>query len=60
MQHITADDPNATVLLRIERNAGHGVGKPLDKQVEDLADQYSFFAWQLGPLAEASAMLGRS
>ena len=59
MQHITADDPNAVVLLRVERDAGHGIGKPLDKQVEDLADQYSFFAWQLGPLPGSSAMLER-
>jgi prolyl oligopeptidase PreP (S9A serine peptidase family) len=35
-------------LLRVERDAGHGVGKPLDKQVEDLADQYSFFTSRLG------------
>jgi len=48
MQHITANDPDAVVLLRVERDAGHGVGKPLDKQVDDLADQYSFFAWRLG------------
>ncbi len=48
MQAVTAEDPDACVLLRVERDAGHGVGKPLDKQVEDLADQYSFFAWRLG------------
>ena len=48
MQRVTADDPEAVVLLRVERDAGHGVGKPLEKQVEDLADQYSFFAWRLG------------
>jgi prolyl oligopeptidase len=60
MQHTTASDADAVVLLRVERDAGHGIGKPLDKQVEDLADQYSFFAWQLGPLSGASAMLGRS
>ena len=48
MQHLTSGDPNAVVLLRVERDAGHGVGKPLDKQVDDLADQYAFFAWRLG------------
>ena len=48
VQSITAGDPEAVVLLRVERDAGHGVGKPLDKQVDDLADQYSFFAWRLG------------
>ncbi len=58
MQATTAEDPDAVVLLRVERDAGHGVGKPLDKQVEDLADQYSFFAWRLG-LEPSSAMLDR-
>jgi prolyl oligopeptidase len=48
MQAVTRDDPDAYVLLRVERDAGHGVGKPLDKQVEDLADQYSFFTSRLG------------
>jgi prolyl oligopeptidase len=48
MQSVTRDDPDAYVLLRVERDAGHGVGKPLDKQVEDLADQYSFFTSRLG------------
>jgi prolyl oligopeptidase len=42
MQSVTAPDPGAVVLLRVERDAGHGVGKPLGKQVDDLADQYSF------------------
>src|SRR5260370_34576340 len=48
MQATTGAEPEACVLLRVERDAGHGVGKPLDKQVEDLADQYSFFASRLG------------
>jgi prolyl oligopeptidase len=57
MQGVTADDAEAVVLLRVERDAGHGVGKPLDKQVEDLADQYSFLAWRLGLEPTASGML---
>ena len=59
MQAVTAEDSRAVVLLRVERDAGHGVGKPLDKQVDDLADQYSFFAWRLGLAAERSGMLER-
>ena len=59
MQSITAEDPEAVVLLRVERDAGHGVGKPLDKQVEDLADQYAFFSWRLGLDVTASGMLER-
>jgi len=57
MQAVTAEDPDAVVLLRVERDAGHGVGKPLDKQVEDLADQYSFFSWRLGLDPKPSGML---
>jgi len=57
MQAVTAEDPKAIVLLRVESDAGHGVGKPLDKQVDDLADQYSFFAWRLGLDPGGSGML---
>jgi prolyl oligopeptidase len=48
LQAQAAEDPSATILLRVDRDAGHGIGKPLDKQVEDLSDQYSFLAWRLG------------
>jgi prolyl oligopeptidase len=59
VQAQTAEDPDAMVLLRVDRDAGHGIGKPLDKQVDDLADQYSFLAWRLGLVPAASAMLDR-
>ncbi|TMF57396.1 MAG: S9 family peptidase, partial [Chloroflexi bacterium] len=59
LQAQTAEDPDATVLLRVDHDAGHGIGKPLDKQVDDLADQYSFLAWRLGLQPAASAMLDR-
>lgn len=57
LQAQSAEDPDATVLLRVDRDAGHGIGKPLDKQVDDLADQYSFLAWRLGlqPAPSATA-----
>jgi prolyl oligopeptidase len=42
------EDGEAVVLLRVDRDAGHGIGKPLDRQVADLADQWSFLAWRLG------------
>jgi prolyl oligopeptidase len=57
LQAQTAEDPEATVLLRVDHDAGHGIGKPLDKQVDDLADQYAFLAWRLGLEPAASAML---
>jgi prolyl oligopeptidase len=59
LQAQSAEDPDATVLLRVDRDAGHGIGKPLDKQVDDLADQYSFLAWRLGLVPASSAMLER-
>lgn len=40
------------VLLRVDRDAGHGVGKPLAKQVDDLADIWSFLAWHCGGTVE--------
>jgi len=43
-----SEDPESVVLLRVDRDAGHGIGKPLDKQVHDLADQYAFIAWRTG------------
>jgi prolyl oligopeptidase len=36
------------VLLRVETKAGHGVGTPLGKRVEELTDAYEFLWWQLG------------
>jgi len=36
------------ILLRIDTKAGHGAGKPIAKQVEDMTDVYSFLFWQLG------------
>jgi prolyl oligopeptidase len=36
------------ILLRIESQAGHGVGKPVTKQIEEFTDVYSFLFWQLG------------
>jgi prolyl oligopeptidase len=35
------------ILLRIDSKAGHGAGKPIAKQVEDMTDIYSFLFWQL-------------
>jgi prolyl oligopeptidase len=42
------------ILLRIEPKAGHGVGKPITKQIEELTDVYSFLFWQLGVVPSLS------
>jgi prolyl oligopeptidase len=36
------------ILLRIESKAGHGIGKPVAKQIEEYTDLYSFLFWQVG------------
>ncbi len=43
----SSDEP---ILVRIERKAGHGAGKPVSKRVEEYADVYSFMMWKLGML----------
>ena len=48
LQWLQRDEAGATTLLRVDRDAGHGIGKPLDKQVDDAADQLAFFASRLG------------
>jgi prolyl oligopeptidase len=54
-----SEDPESVVLLRVDRDAGHGIGKPLDKQVDDFADQYAFMAWRTGLRLNETGMLGR-
>jgi len=39
---LQAADPEALVLLRVEPRAGHGMGKPVTKQVPEEADVWSF------------------
>jgi prolyl oligopeptidase len=36
------------ILLRIDAKAGHGVGKPIAKMVDDAVDFWTFLFWQLG------------
>jgi prolyl oligopeptidase len=36
------------VLLRVEGKAGHGVGTPVSKRIDEYTDVYSFLWWQLG------------
>jgi len=53
MQAASASDPDAEpVLLWVDRDAGHGGGKPRHLQIRDIADQRLFMMWQLGMIGE--------
>jgi prolyl oligopeptidase len=41
-------DRERPILLRVDTKAGHGAGKPIAKQIDELVDIYSFLFWQLG------------
>jgi prolyl oligopeptidase len=56
LQASTASDPEThPVLLWIDREAGHGQGKPLELRIRDVADQRIFVMRQLGMLPGAAA-----
>ncbi|MDB5227631.1 MAG: serine protease, family peptidase [Bacteroidota bacterium] len=42
------NDKTNPTLIRIETNAGHGSGKPTSKIIDEQADKWSFFFWNLG------------
>jgi prolyl oligopeptidase len=48
LQAAAASQDERPVLLRVETKAGHGVGKPVTKQADELADTWAFVLWQLG------------
>jgi prolyl oligopeptidase len=48
LQASTGGGDERPILLRLESEAGHGAGKPLQKRVAEAADEGSFLAWQLG------------
>ncbi len=53
LQASTSTDPSdKPVLLWVDRDGGHGGGKPLSRRVRDIADQRIFLMWQLGMLKE--------
>jgi prolyl oligopeptidase len=57
LQHASAGQDDRPILLFEEGRAGHGVGKPVAKRADELADGLTFLAWQLGlvvPAAEAA------
>ncbi|HUF46395.1 MAG TPA: prolyl oligopeptidase family serine peptidase [Vicinamibacterales bacterium] len=49
LQAATTSDPaEQPVLLWVDRDAGHGQGKPLNLRLRDAVDQRAFLMWQLG------------
>ena len=48
LQREAANGPDRPILLRVDAKAGHGVGKPIAKLVDDAVDVWSFLFWQLG------------
>ena len=51
LQASTASDVSQQpILLWVDREAGHGQGKPLALRIRDVADQRMFLMWQLGML----------
>ncbi len=52
LQAQAANGPDRPVLLRVDTKAGHGVGKPVGKLLEDNVDMWSFVFSQLGVAAD--------
>jgi prolyl oligopeptidase len=51
LQAATASNPDdRPILLWVDREAGHGQGKPLNLRLRDAVDQRIFLMWQLGML----------
>jgi prolyl oligopeptidase len=51
LQASTASDPaEQPIMVWVDRDAGHGQGKPLNLRIRDVADQRIFVMWQLGML----------
>jgi prolyl oligopeptidase len=48
IQAATSCGDERPIFLRIETRAGHGQGKPVSKQADELADVLAFLHWQLG------------
>ena len=50
------------VLLQYDTKAGHSGGKPVTKQIDDLADELLFLDWQLGvkPEVELAGSAGKA
>jgi prolyl oligopeptidase len=49
MQSVSGSDQSKKpILVWVEQEAGHGMGKPLNLRIRAAADDYGFLMWQLG------------
>jgi prolyl oligopeptidase len=48
LQSATTGGDDRPILLRVEENAGHGAGQPVNALVVEAADAWGFFGWALG------------
>jgi prolyl oligopeptidase len=48
----TSDPTKEPILLWVEREAGHGAGKPLHLRLREMVDEQIFLMWQLGAMAK--------
>jgi prolyl oligopeptidase len=48
LQHEATGQDEHPILFFQEGRAGHGVGKPVSKRADEVADTLAFFSWQLG------------
>jgi len=55
-----ADAGRRPILLRIETKAGHGLGKPTTKVIEELVDIYTFLACTVGIVEDGNAFSASS
>jgi prolyl oligopeptidase len=48
LQDIASSSTKNPLIIRIETKAGHGGGKPTQKIIEEIADEYSFMFYNMG------------
>jgi prolyl oligopeptidase len=47
LQYIAGPLTTKPLVVRVESDAGHGLGKPLTKRLEEITDKFAFIAWAL-------------